>query len=537
MNQSYLKNIFYFSDLIIYFKVRANLFSFGLALVSGATLVLAFPDFNFSWLIWIGFIPLFFALENKTTKEIYWLSCVAGTTLVCGGYLWLPHVIELFMEVPSPFHILLWLVYGFYASQMIALIFVIYQRFQPKAVLAKAILFPGITVTIWSLFPNIFIFQLSNASTNILSSLQGISLIGSDGLDFMIAMSNITGYLLIKALRKREIPHLGLLLPLLILVGWFAYGWSSLNQWQRQMSSWESKKIGLVQPNRAPSLKSLPPDKGYSYERPLELVMSERLARQEPDLIVWPEGNLLGFFYNQSIRESFTSAIRSMGIPIIFHDQMVERKGSRKLHRNSSIWITKNGDVGGIYHKRKLVLLGEYIPILDQYEELSRKLGLPISIIAGEKNEVFEAGGMKVTPAICYEIMFSQFIADKIKDQGQGKVILVQSNDGWYGEGAQANQHRSATTLRAVENRVSVIHSVYNGPSSIVQPTGEFQFIGDFWKKGAWVVDMPYDPQSGGTFFSEHPYLFLNTLRLATLLVLLYLGFRDWKKTKTMKKS
>ncbi|MCP4295361.1 MAG: apolipoprotein N-acyltransferase [Proteobacteria bacterium] len=537
MNRSSFNNLFYFSDLIQYFSTRENLKPFAGAVISGVLLIFAFPTKDVSWLIWVGFIPLFFALENKTPKEIYWLSCTAGTILVCGGYLWLPHVIENFMEVPSPFHLLLWLVYGFYASQMIALIFIIYLRFQPEQIWAKIIFFPGVTVTIWSLFPSIFLFQLSNASTNILSSLQGISIVGSDGLDFMIAMSNISGYLLIKSLIKRSLPHRSLVLPLLILIAWFTYGWLSLNQWDKEVTRWDSKKIGLVQPNRTPSLRGLPPEKGFSYERPLELVMSEQLVTKKPDLIVWPEGNLLGFFYNHKIRKSFISAIRSMHIPVIFHDQMVENEGTRKLHRNSSIWITKNGDVGGIYHKRKLVLLGEYIPILNRFEELSRKLGLPISIIAGERDSVFDTGGMLVSPAICYEIMFSQFVAGKIGERGEGKVILVQSNDGWYGQGAQADQHRSATTLRAVENRVPVVHSVYNGPSSIVLPTGKFQFIGDFWKKGGWVVEMPYDPASGGTFFSRHPYLFLNSLRILTLLAILYFATKRRLAAKTIKTS
>ena len=526
MGTSLFKNIFYFSDLVTYLKVKANLTSFVLSLLSGVLLFLAYPDFNYSGLVWIGLVPLFFAIHNRKFKEIYWLACTTGTVFVCGGFTWLPHVVNNFMEVPTPFDFLLWLLYGFTISQMFALIFLLFTKFQPTSNPGKILLFPGIVVTVWYFFPSIFIFQLSNGSTKILSALQGISLVGSDGLDFMISLSNITCYLLLNSLLRKERPPSALLIPFLMLLLWFIYGWFSLERWQEKIAGWDTKKIGLIQPNRTPSLVNQPPDRGYSYERPLELVMSEKLAYKSPELIIWPEGNLFGFFYKNRIRKSFREAINAMQIPIIFHDQLKERRGGKNFYRNSSVWIRKNGTLGGVYHKRKLVILGEYIPFFAQHEELSRRLGLPISISPGEKNEIFTISEMRITPAICYEIAFGQFMAEKIGHDGQGKIILVQSNDGWYGKGDEAMQHNTGAILRAVENRVPVIHSIYNGPSSIILPSGETQFRGDFWKRGKWVVEMPYNSNSGGSFYSQNHYLFTSFTHAFTLISILWIGYR-----------
>jgi len=487
--------------------------------------MLAFPAFNYSELIWFGFIPLFFAIENRGYREVYWLTTLSGMVLVCGGYIWLGYVAEHFMEIPRPLNYLIWLAYGFYSAQLFALIFLVFTWLKKHSRIPPVLIFPMVTVTCWSLFPSLFLFNLANATAELPLTLQGMSFVGTEGMDFIIALANITGYSLLKAVRQKS-GFQSLILPLLLLAAWFGYGWQSLAVWDQKVNEWSDKKIGIVQPNRRPSLNSVAPKPGYSYYYPMEMGMSQKMRSQKPDLIVWPEGNLLGFFYDSKIRKALLKATKELNIPIIFHDQMVERQQGQKLFRNSSIWMTEKGHLGGIYHKQKLVLFGEYIPLLNRFNDWAQKNGLPVSIIPGDENKIFLTGGMRITPAICYEIMFSQFVAGKIGDEGKAKVILVQSNDGWYGKGAQAAQHRSSTTLRAVENRVQVIHVVYNGSSSIVLPNGRFAFISPFWKKGQWVVDMPFDPNSGGSFFSAHPYLFLNSVRFLTLILLAWSFWR-----------
>ena len=66
---------------------------------------------------------------------------------------------------------------------------------------------------------------------------------------------------------------------------------------------------------------------------------------------------------------------------------------------------------------------------------------------------------MIVQALICYETVFGQFVAESMNYDGQGKVLSVQTNDGWYGGGAQTAQHRSYSVLRAIENRVSLVQA------------------------------------------------------------------------------
>ena len=71
----------------------------GLAVLSAVLLILAFPDFNFEFLAWIGFVPLFFAIENKRPLRAFLLSYLAGIVFFFGTVYWLLHRITYLVVV------------------------------------------------------------------------------------------------------------------------------------------------------------------------------------------------------------------------------------------------------------------------------------------------------------------------------------------------------------------------------------------------------------------------------------------------------
>src|SRR4030042_1107596 len=63
-----------------------------LCLLSSCLLILSFPNFNFWILAWFAFVPLFFALENKSRRRAFLLSYLAGVIFWSGIIYWLIHV-------------------------------------------------------------------------------------------------------------------------------------------------------------------------------------------------------------------------------------------------------------------------------------------------------------------------------------------------------------------------------------------------------------------------------------------------------------
>lgn len=495
------------------------------AVFAGLMFYLAFPDNNIFLLAFTGFVPLLLIAEECSYRTIYLYSLIAGMILVCGSYSWLRYLARVFVGIPFPLDSVFWLLNGFYISQVFCLIFLAYAYARKKTAVPDVVLFPVIVVSIWSFFPNLFFFNLANSVSGFLPVLQASEFTGVFGVDFMVALVNITILKGIQFYRRREGGR-WLSLALLVIAGWFSYGVCSLQQWDREIETWQVKQIGIIQPNRASFLTGDPLEKGDTLEVPLEMEMSRKVIEKGAEIVIWPEGHFRAFVNDSLVRKSYLNFVSETGVPLILHDTPVFFKNQKPIYRNSSIWIKKDGKYGGIYHKRFLVPFGEYVPFFNRFEGLVESFDLS-NLTPGSRVQVFDTAGMKIMPLICYEIQFSNFAAESVRENPAGAVILTQSNDGWYGKEGQSEQHRSSNALRAVENRVPVIHVINNGRSSVVLPSGRVVYLSESWKQSAEVAQLPYNRKSGGSFYSRYTGLFLNTVRFFALLFLILLAVTD----------
>jgi apolipoprotein N-acyltransferase len=511
---AYLKNILQYRHL--------------LCVASGLLITAAFPPHDLHPLLWVAFIPLLAAMEDADPRRAYSLGCITGTVMICCAYTWLPCTARSFLGLPPGADILLWLGYGFLHGQITGVIAALLVFMRHKLPVSDIMLFPLVTASVWTCFPALFFFQLGNGMTPFIPALQALDITGVCGLDFIIALVNILLYRILR-LKSRRIEPLQAAAALIMILLWFGYGFSSMRLWRAEISSWPERRIGLVQPNR-PSPPPVREGVRALLEEPPEFVLSRSLLKERPDVILWPEGHNFGYFTVPGRAEDFSASVAAMKTPLIFQDYPEDRlPDGNMLYRNSSVLLASDGSFAGRYDKRKLVPFGEYIPFIDYDRPLIRKLKLPPPVTAGNKPALFRAGGMLILPVICYELQFSGFVAASMESDGRGKVLLAQSNDGWYGSGSQVFQHSSSAVLRAVEHRVPVIHALQNGPSSIVMPDGRILYRGGFFVREARVVSMPYSAHSGGSFFTRHPDLFKGALISAFLIMFLISIFRGRK--------
>jgi len=492
-----------------------------LALFSAVLLILSFPAFNLYLLEWVAFVPLFIAIRNQTFRQTYLLATLTGTVAVFGGFYWVGIWAEGVMEIPFPANHLFTLGYAFYCAQAYGIIFSIFGKYQYSGKLINLFIFPTILTAIWSLFPLEFIYQLGDGQTYFLPAIQGVDLTGVFGLNWMIAFVNFALFDLIflSNRQKRLWRAVVILTP---IVCWFAYGWFSLLHWDSKIEQWSFRKIGIVQPNRPATISRPEPEQGYSRLYPLEIEMTQQLAEDGAELVIWPEGNFFGYSFWVNVRAAFQKEIAKAGVPIIFPDTTVEYTKGDKIFHNSSLWLNNKGKLEDQYHKIQLVPFGEYTPIVNNFPFLESLLGEFLShLTPGKVQKTFQTTGMRLVPILCYESLFPQFVAESIGKDSLGKVILVQSQDGWYGKSNQPEQHLTSSVLRAVENRVPLIHVINNGPSAIALPNGRYVFYSTPFTRGEWIAEMPYYAKSGGSFYSSHPSLFINLIRFMAVLIIL----------------
>ncbi|MBF0350193.1 MAG: apolipoprotein N-acyltransferase [SAR324 cluster bacterium] len=508
---------------------KSFLYEMTLAALSGLCLVLAFPAFDWSLLAWIGFVPLLISVKNVPLSRAWLLSSMTGTLWILGGYCWLNYVAEHFMQLFFPLNWLFALGYSLFWSQLPAIFVTGTLWIQRKTSWPEMFVFPILATGCWSVFPNIFFFNLGNGTTPLLTALQGIEWTGTYGLDFMMMLVNVTVWKLWES-RGKAWKQPTFIAALVLISIWFGYGSWRLSNWQTLISQWHETIIGIVQPDNEASFQTLPPEPGYSKVYPPEMEMSLKLAGQGATMIVWPEGNSFYFTQDLEVRKAFLKQTREMGVHLVFHDKMVEWHGRQPLFRNSTFWLMPSGLLGGIYHKRKLVPFGEYIPWLEDGTAIMEWFGIGGVLTPGTETAVFDISGMRVVPLICYEIQFQEFVGDAIGEDSKGKILVVQSNDGWYGQGAQSAQHRTSNVLRAVENRVPVVHVINNGASSVVMPDGETIFLSPEGQRGSWAVKVPYSSEHGGTFFSRHPHWFIWWMRGMAIVMMLMAIFKSRSK-------
>lgn len=497
-------------------------------LVALGGILLALPCLYESWFSvgWVGFIPILYALRGGSLKSAYLLGTLAGFVFWAAISYWLANFAFKLKGYQPPFNALVAAGFWLYASQSFAIVLFVYQWLRQRLPVAEIFILPVVFVTVFSLYPSLFHMRLGEGQTGWPAALQGADLTGIIGLDFIMVLTSAALYALLMRLPGRRVSA-SVVLALVLLFAWFSYGFWSLAVWDREISTWERQRIGIVQSNDTPSISIPQPAIGYSRALPPEMEMTARLAQLGAQLVVWPEARFKGYFELGSVRDAYQDSISKHGAAVLFHDLESQTEATGNVQYNTAVLLGQSGELLGRYRKVKRFAFGEYTPVISQFPLLNRWLNYYFGdflqeISPGDGHASYEVAGMRLVPKICYESAFPIFMADAIGSDGQGKVIVLLSQDGWFGESRQPVQHLRQSAVRAIENRVPVIHAINNGPSGIILPNGRYVLRTTAFVRSESVADMPYTSLSGGSFFSRYPRLFIGAIHSFCALFIIF---------------
>jgi apolipoprotein N-acyltransferase len=153
---------------------------------------------------------------------------------------------------------------------------------------------------------------------------------------------------------------------------------------------------------------------------------------------------------------------------------------------------------GGVYNKRHLVPLGEFIPLRFLIEFFNQFVKIPMSDIAsGEDDQpLLIAGGVPLGLSICFEEAFSR---DVIKDLPEAQILVNVSNDAWFENSHEPHQHHAIARMRSLETGRYMIRSTNTGITSFIGPHGEVIKQLPQFERG--VLNYAVQPMSGATPF------------------------------------
>lgn len=141
----------------------------------------------------------------------------------------------------------------------------------------------------------------------------------------------------------------------------------------------------------------------------------------------------------------------------------------------NSVYYFRRGDssVSGRYDKIHLVPFGEYVPLRGLTGWLVHRVvpGMQ-DLEAGLEQTLFQVAGWRFAPTICFEDAFPELVADFGRGRERMDFIVNVTNEGWFKDGAELDEHLAIGVFRAVECRVGLVRAANTGISAFIAPTG-----------------------------------------------------------------
>ena len=247
----------------------------------------------------------------------------------------------------------------------------------------------------------------------------------------------------------------------------------------------------IVQPNVDPYNEKFDPSSFFNQNQKI-LKLAATKIKKNTDLILAPETAISGTFlesrikslfiypmYRDSLKKWNTNLLIGASTMVLFNKK--NSTASRLLENgdfieyyNTSLLLNPNEETNFI-HKSKLVPGVEQIPYSYYFpflETLAIENGGIVGSLGIEDSvKIVQLGIGKIAPIVCYESVFSEFVATQTNIGAQ--LLCVITNDGWWGDTPGYKQHFSFARLRAIENRRWLIRSANTGKSGVINPAGE----------------------------------------------------------------
>ncbi|MFH1245255.1 MAG: apolipoprotein N-acyltransferase [Candidatus Omnitrophota bacterium] len=442
-----------------------NFISILLSIFSALLLALSFPVPGWGFLAWIAFLPWFFALQREKEKPIvcFFLSYLAGTVFFLGCLWWVACVTWIGFVVLALYLGLYFAFFGLFFSKAAA-----NRGSSGKMLLSIPCLWVALEYARSHLLTGFGWVLLGYSQYQVLPVIQISDLTGAYGVSFLILLVN-TGLWMIA---RRETIHTkrGVSLCVLFFLALaLGYGYAKLSYCPREISR---VKVTAIQGNIPQTLKWDAAAREDILKKYFQL--TETAAKEQSQLIIWPETAVPGFLENDpeltqrlsGLSEQVAPAALLAGAPFIDDNGQIYNRAA----------LFSRGQIRQYYDKIHLVPFGEFVPWPAFFSRFAFA-DLIANFTAGKEYTVFSfpaADFSKTVQAgvlICFEDAFA-YLARRFVQQG-ARVLINITNDAWFGDSGEPYQHLAASAFRAVENRVNLVRSANTGISCFITPWGK----------------------------------------------------------------
>ncbi len=503
-------------------SVAPSLGNCSVAMVSGALLILSFPDFDLWPLAWLALVPLFLLVtRNPQPGRAFFLGWLFGAVFFYGSCYWLTYSMIRFggispwlafaLLLPGP------LLLGIFPALFTAVLARAISKWGVAALFLAPLLWSGFewarlqtTGQLW----NAVGYSQAYHTTVIQTARWG----GVYAVGFLIVSANtaITFALLKRNLKALVITGAAILsVAVVILVA---------------NNSSRSRRLGVdedsgavvvaVQPNVPMDLVKSNEDMRKLTVRHFE--MSESALRGlaqdgKTRLVIWPESPM-NFAYggDNQLRGLLANFAKANHTSVLLNSQEVAPNDGVF---NSAVLINQEGSLVAQYDKIRLLPFGEYVPLPEWVPGAGLIRGLVGDFTPGTNYTLMPVGDMRAGVFICIESAYPS-IARRFTVEGADVLINI-SNDGYLGPTAVMRQHLANAVFRAVENGRPLLRVTNTGITAFITPRGEVKDATQGFQPEVrtWRIART---KEATTFYAAHGDLFAAGCAVLSLLIFVF---------------
>ncbi|MBW2456784.1 MAG: apolipoprotein N-acyltransferase [Deltaproteobacteria bacterium] len=433
-------------------------------------------------------MPLLLVLPRQSLWGAFRLAWLAGVAVNLGLCPWFPQLLSRFAGLHPVLAVLATLAIAVYQGLGWALWGVVTRAW--SSVVPMALLAPAAMVVVERGMPMVFPYSLGLTQYQLLTVAQVGELGGPYVVTFLTIMVGAVVVMVITARRGAEsLPWGTLAVAGGVLIATAVFGHWRLSGLAEARAEAPTMRVGLVQGAAVQTgwRASLEQD-GVLLTRYQELSRQLEQRGEPLDLLLWSEKAyplLLRHDAAHDYQEGSPRRIRrGFDSPLVFGVTSVD-VASRDIH-NSAAFLDRGGRLSVSYDKVRLIFFSEWLPDImagwfsgKRYQPGTRLQ--PLVVPLAEQAER-PARQVPITVFICFEAIFPDHVRKLMSHQPE--LLINLSDDSWFGDSLEPEQHLAHAVFRAIESRRDLVRAAGSGISAFITASGELQQRGELNEPG-----------------------------------------------------